>query len=68
MAQNIMKPESHEVVNRIKVNLKTRRHVIPISRFIVECIIDDAPICDIGSRVAEAMVSKLAVHDALKVM
>ena len=52
----------HDVANKIEILLKVRRQAIPASRFIDAHTIEGAPVCDISSRVAEVIVTKLRVY------
>ena len=47
-----------EAINRVAIRLKPRCHAIPAFRFIVEYLIQDAPVYDVVSKVAEAMVAQ----------
>ena len=53
----------HNAENRIEILLKTRR-----PRFILEHIVEDAPICVAVSGVAEAMVTEPVTHAATNVV
>ena len=57
--------DHHNTVNRIDIYLKTRNYVIPMFRLVVKHTIEDAPVCDVASRVAEAMVDELTVYAAI---
>ena len=52
--------DHHDVGNKIENGLKTRRHGILASRFIVECTIEGAFVCDVD----ETMVTDLTVYAA----
>ena len=52
----------HDAVNRIEIRLKTRRHLILISRFTTEHEIKDASICETASRVTKAVIIEQTVH------
>ena len=54
--------DHYDAVNRIEICLKIRRQPILASKFIIVPTIHCAHLCDVASRVAEAMVSKLTVH------
>ena len=43
----------------MEIRLKTRRHVIPASRFVVKFNIEGAPVYDVAWRVAEAMIAEI---------
>ena len=40
--------DHHDAVNRMEIRLKTRRHVIPASRFVVKFNIEGAPVYDVA--------------------
>ena len=52
----------HDNVKRIEIQLKTGRHDIPVTRFVVEHPIEGFPVCDETSRIAEDMVAELIDH------
>ena len=54
--------DHRNAVSQIKIRLKTRLHVISVSRFVVEHIIVSAHIYDAGSRVNKAVITDLTVH------
>ena len=51
----------HDVVKKIEIHLKTRRHAISESRFVVEHTIEGLPVYDVASRKALYMVVELVV-------
>ncbi|GFY34716.1 hypothetical protein TNCV_4701971 [Trichonephila clavipes] len=55
-------------VNRTWIHLKKSFLAIRVIRFVVDHIIEDAPVGDAASSVAAAMVSKLRVHIAANVI
>ena len=42
--------------------------MIPVSRFVIEHTIEDAPVYDTASRVAKAMITELTIHAAENVI
>ena len=58
----------HDAVNIIDLRLRTRRHAIPASRFVLEYTIEGAPVCDVASKGTKAVVSELTVHAVANVM
>ena len=53
--------DHHDVVNRIEIRLKTRCHVIPLIKFVVESTINGAFVCNVASKVIEAIVAQMTV-------
>ena len=51
-----------DTINKIEIRLKTRYHGIPVSKFVVEHIIDGASVCDVASRVTETIITKLTIY------
>ncbi|GFW52746.1 hypothetical protein TNCV_2393261 [Trichonephila clavipes] len=60
--------EHLDALNRIWIYLKKLCLAIREARFVVDQSIEDAPVCDVASWVAAAMVSERRVHAAEKVV
>ena len=48
--------------------LKTRCHLIPASKFVVEHTIEGSPVYDVASRITEVMIAKLTDHAVANVI
>ncbi|GFY35925.1 HTH_Tnp_Tc3_2 domain-containing protein [Trichonephila clavipes] len=57
-----------DAVNRTWIHLKILRFSIQMSRFVVDCTIEETSVCDTASRVAVTMVFELRVHSAVNVI
>ena len=57
----------HNVINRNEIWQKKRRHITPVSRFVIEHITESVPVCDAASRVTEVMVAELTIYAAANV-
>ena len=55
---------NHDVVNRIEISLKTRRHTMPKSSFFLKDNTEGLAVCDVTLSVTEAMIIELTVHAA----
>ena len=51
-----------------QIFLKTRSHAMPASRFVVERIIEGSSVCEVFSRITEAMVEELTVYVAANII
>lgn len=51
--------DHHYAVNRTEIRLKIQRHMIRASRFVIYHTNENAPVCDLASRVAEAVITEL---------
>ena len=52
------------MVNGIQIRLKAQCHAIYASWFVVDLNINDAPACDIMSRIVKSMVAGLKIYAA----
>ena len=55
----------HDVINKMEIYLQTRHHAIRRSRLIVDHTIEGAYLCDVTSKVAEALIAELAVVEQI---
>ena len=60
--------DHNDVINKIEVHLKTRSHAFPAFRFVVKNTVEDAPVYDVESRIAEDMVAELTVYASVNVV
>ena len=58
--------DCHDAVNRIENYLKVPHHDILSSRFQIKHSIEGASVCDVASKIAEAMTTKLTMHNAVE--
>ncbi|GFS66100.1 hypothetical protein TNCV_2510871 [Trichonephila clavipes] len=57
-----------DAVSRTWIHLKKWRLVICAPRFVIDHTIEYAPVCNVASKVAAAMVSELRAHAAATVV
>ena len=53
---------------KFRIGLETRHHATPASRFVVKHTTEDALVCDVASRVNEAMTIQLRVHSTVNIV